>query len=274
MGFTADLNLSTGYQATTIKVMLHTITFTGVDSRTDIRELAKLTQWWANNPSLPNTTLEFGFLINGNPTETRNRFHHPTEMGAFTLSDAGAGVALHLCGLFCREVMLTGWMEHSARFFHKGLLSRPDRIQLNAPKDTLQTALPLAFHRRDKEVMGIRSILQMNNANEAEILRRIVSEEGDYFDLLWDQSGGRGKVLDVQEAVRRMPRTTKKYILPAYAGGIHPGNVAEIVRQLDMHHGPTPYGIDMESGVRDSQDWFDIGKVREVLNNILKNYEV
>lgn len=254
---------------------LSKITFTGADAKTDYPRLMEMIQWWNSVPDSPHSTphpevkLEFAFLINGKPDESRNRFHHPNKATVTALQIAGADVALHVCGGLCREVMEKGWYPISFRRFNPWLESAPERVQLNAPRGTLANALSLSLHARDG--MNIRTVVQMNKGNQEEIMRRVNSPEDDCFDVLYDQSGGHGKGFFMSDAIAAMDQVPDTH-LHGYAGGIGPANVRGIVQQLDAHYGTRPYFIDMESSLRDSDDWFDIRKVQDVLNNILYDY--
>jgi phosphoribosylanthranilate isomerase len=52
-----------------------------------------------------------------------------------------------------------------------------------------------------------------------------------------------------------------------YAGGIHPKNVLTVIERIEAFT-PEPFWIDMETGVRDKDDRFDLARVREVLEKV------
>ena len=74
--------------------------------------------------------------------------------------------------------------------------------------------------------------------------------------LLFDPSGGRG----IEPF--RWP-STPLGVRMGFAGGINPHNVLGVLDDIGLR--PDPFWIDMESGVRDTNDRFDLGRVRAVL---------
>ncbi|MBN8740679.1 MAG: hypothetical protein BGP24_14885 [Lysobacterales bacterium 69-70] len=88
----------------------------------------------------------------------------------------------------------------------------------------------------------------------------IAQARGDTFpadasvEWLYDRSGGNGVA----------PKTWPKHPgrgRVGYAGGINPDNVLDVLRAINCDG---PYWIDMETGVRDAADWFDLDKVQRV----------
>jgi phosphoribosylanthranilate isomerase len=80
---------------------------------------------------------------------------------------------------------------------------------------------------------------------------------GERHGILVDASGGRG--ISPVEWVR--PPTDKRV---GFAGGLGPDNLEqELPRILDVSR----FGdwIDMETGLRDDDDWFDVERARAVL---------
>jgi phosphoribosylanthranilate isomerase len=68
--------------------------------------------------------------------------------------------------------------------------------------------------------------------------------------LLVDQSGGRG--IKPEQWVR--PNTSKPV---GFAGGLGPNNLDAEMRKMPLR--PRSW-VDMESGLRNEQDWFDVTK--------------
>ena len=75
--------------------------------------------------------------------------------------------------------------------------------------------------------------------------------------VLWDNSGGIGRVLDIVA-----PPEDFRYT-PGYSGGINPNNVAEVIGKIEALNLKQDYWIDMETGVR-TEDWFDLDKCEAV----------
>lgn len=57
-----------------------------------------------------------------------------------------------------------------------------------------------------------------------------------------------------------------------YAGGIGPDNVLEVLGDILLANGimDRPTWIDMETGVRDEHDRFDLARVQRVLEQVAK----
>ena len=97
---------------------------------------------------------------------------------------------------------------------------------------------------------------------------KAMDNKRNYVSILFDQSGGRGQILDLSDI------NLNPYIKAGYAGGINPDNVADILMKLfkKTNH---PFWIDVESGVR-TRDYLDLEKVYKLLTNakeVIDNYE-
>ncbi len=60
-------------------------------------------------------------------------------------------------------------------------------------------------------------------------------------------------------------------VLVGYAGGLKPSNIAQQLPLIAAAAGDGPYWIDMESGVRDADDRFDLGKCRAVCEAVYRS---
>ena len=78
----------------------------------------------------------------------------------------------------------------------------------------------------------------------------------DRVSWLFDRSAGTGAVPDSWPAHPGHSRFV------GYAGGLRPDNLAGLLPLLGAGGGP--YWVDMESGVRDAEDRFDVGLCRLV----------
>ncbi len=96
-----------------------------------------------------------------------------------------------------------------------------------------------------------RSILQHNKNNEP-----FIHELPHLVDVLYDASGGHGKVLDTILG----PWYTR---FTGYAGGLGPDNVVAVVQRIQEAN-PLPFYMDMESSLR-TDDRFDLDKAGFVL---------
>lgn len=202
------------------------ITFTGVDEWTDPAELVALSDQYP---------IEWGLLFS--PSRQGVAPRYPKEETIEWFADQiPVRWSAHLCGSAAREVVGT----MASRYAHliKDCFAR---CQINTTDRTVQPTL-LAQWAASLEV---DAILQCRGA----------FPQTSKVDVLFDQSGGRG----VESA--NWPAARGNYFC-GYAGGINPENAASIV--LSLPHGGYRYWIDMESGVRDAQDRFDLTKVRAV----------
>lgn len=160
-------------------------------------------------------------------------------------SQASFDMALsaHLCGKFARDAM-AGFAPRDTSAYA--------RVQINGFKvdpgpclgiDKFRRAVPCA-----EVICQVRA--EADIAEAAEVAARI------HGSLLFDPSGGRGRT------VERWP-SPPAGVCMGYAGGIGPDNVIEVLDAIgDVE---APFWVDMESGVRDEHDQFDIGKVERVL---------
>lgn len=143
--------------------------------------------------------------------------------------------AAHLCGGDAREVIESGKSRHDS------YLAMVNRVQINTADPNIQPSLIAQW----AEAVSLKGILQCRGQ-----FPKISA-----VDVLFDASGGRGIV----------PATWPK--APAgqfvgYAGGLSPSNVAEAVSKISAL--ANNYWIDMETGVRDANDRFDLNLCRQV----------
>ena len=232
--------------------MLTTVTITGADDRVDPWELARLSEEFPH--------VEWGVLIStgraGTPRYPSTRWiRRLNEM--LRHREMSMSCAAHLCGKVARD--LAEGDEHEgavAEFFLTS--SRFDRAQLNnvAPMSTEGFARLAA--RLDQEI-----ILQAKSEDALPTAwehARAVLAAGGRASVLFDPSGGRGL-----EPFRWPPPFCYDEVQMGYAGGIGPDNVEEVVGEILMGGPSENFWIDMESGVRDEEDRFDLGRVRAVL---------
>lgn len=225
-------------------------TLTGVEDSTDINALFDLAAEF--------TFVEWGVLLAGNRAGS-GRF--PTWRWLDRLvsrMDAHPGAAnfsLHLCGpnaqsfLFSPRSGVTGEM---AKHF--------PRIQLNFFSRNYQTADIARAIQSVAETT--RVITQHSRANEKLGLALLPFELRNH-DILFDQSGGRGKLPgewpSIADELRGIPH--------GYSGGLGPDNVALEV-PLILRRAGQPVSIDMEGRMRSPSDCFDLNLARQVLESV------
>lgn len=200
------------------------ITFTGVDEFTDIADMVELSRAYP---------IEWGVLFS--PKRQGSGRYPPM----FTIKRVAAELEIrlsaHLCGADAREVIEHGESRHDTLLAHAF-----DRAQINTADPHLQPSMIAQWGRRRE----LRAILQCRGP----------FPDVDVVDVLFDASGGRG--ISPSDWPKGLPG------LCGYAGGLNPDNVAAAVDTISQR--AERYWIDMETGVRDEQDRFDLGKCRAV----------
>lgn len=201
------------------------ITFTGVDERTSIGEMADLAQQYP---------IEWGVLFSQTRQGADNRY--PDHDFIERLLATEMRFSAHLCGQYARFIMDGREISQPVR------LDAFSRIQVNHPDPDPNRILKIKTQTGTIRA-GVRRIGQCNR----EVFPQITA-----VDWLFDKSGGTGVSPDF------WPRHPGRRV--GYAGGIGPDNVLAVLKAI----GATgPYWIDMETKVRTS-DRFDLGLCREV----------
>jgi hypothetical protein len=172
----------------------------------------------------------------------------------------------HLCGELSRFAYEDGELD----CLH-GLEKAFRRFQLNGFKvgsttvDALERFMGTVAR---SEVMYSRPrveiILQANNDTApvfAVVARRLSDDDGRMVSILDDSSMGRGLA---PEGARTLPPSG---VQMGYAGGITRENVESVLVKISGLDGggQKPFWIDLESGARDEEGRFDLGRVRDIL---------
>lgn len=168
---------------------------------------------------------------------------------------ASMKLSAHLCGRYARQVVVEGknpWEKDlgaaSAAPFR--------RVQLNVSNmDTEPTKRVLECMTRR---FGYDQLIIQAKPERLEIWQAISGREGLRPGLLFDSSGGRGKT------PQKWPAAVPNAYC-GYAGGLGPHNLDSQLQLIERAAGRARVWVDMESGVRDDQDAFDLGKVRRAL---------
>lgn len=218
------------------------ITFTGVDSKTDIKALIEIQKQYP--------IVEFGILTSYHWFENGNRYLDPRLFRFFT--NANLNLALHICGFAAHDAACEDWSE--IHYLSWGNYRWFRRIQLNIAGrgDNPEYVQPSPW---ENEI-----IIQQKDINNLDLFYETQESWPKWckekLSVLLDASGGQGKDTELQ-------------ILDAdwkvgYAGGFNPDNVGNKLSFLEENIHKGEYWIDMESGVR-TDDWFDVDKVVKVL---------
>ena len=218
------------------------ITFTGVDSRTDISELLRIRDKYP--------LVEFGVLLSEKWAENGNRYFNPDDF--YKLTKLGLRLSGHLCGSLARGTVKDGF--NKLEEFCGGYLEIFQRVQLNiAPYRNIVDKISFDYVPQTLDEI----IIQQRKPNDCELFMK--SELPHYCSMLLDASGGRGIDTEVL--------TMKSDYKIGYAGGFNPENTAKKLEYLLNDENVGDFWIDMESGVR-TDDWFDTKKVEQVLESI------
>ena len=228
------------------------ITFTGVDEHTNLHDLARLWERYRR--------VEFAVLAGTHTLwthrygKTQGKPRFPSRATIAALAGVAAGLdtsaALHLCGQFSRQV-------NAGRYEDSVDLARGfTRVQVNAHEDDYDLD---AIHGFAQALGPDRTVIVQYRGNV-----RPLPPDGLAF--LVDRSGGRGIKDFANWPAPLGPRV-------GYAGGITPHNIGHAFETIEtikaaLVDAPRSWidsiWIDMETGVRDSSDRFDLARVANV----------
>lgn len=210
------------------------VTLTGVDRKTDLKSLPKY--------------CEIGLLLSA--TNTGNRYFNEIEIFEVARDVSKTHhVAIHVCGQVAKDKLFSDkdYLSEACRY--------AGRIQVNG----IVGSADLHYLCRHRHGLGI--ITQHTKMNQHLIYNDNVSHQ-----VLVDASGGRGVLPDKWTR----PDTIKRV---GFAGGLSPDNLfgeLNLIEKVAFE----PYWVDMESSLRDENDWFDVSKADEVMSEFgrwLKN---
>lgn len=225
------------------------VTFTGIDSKTELIDLIELQKEYP--------IAEFGILTSYNWFDNGNRYPDLLSLLDELSKYKSSRLSLHLCGRAAVDAANGYWENIEEKLTHN-LLCLFKRCQLNISDKNFNSNsyvhLPL--------IIGQEIIIQQKNINNLDIFDKTQSyyfndKNNNCFSVLLDASGGRGIDTPIE-----IPNGDWKV---GFAGGITPDNVEEKLNYL-LHYdfSEREFWIDMESGVR-TDDWFDLNKVEKVL---------
>ena len=233
------------------------LTFTGVDSQTDLGRLIAIQQQYPK--------VEFGVLIGSRTDEFDDHGIFPNKTVVRTFRDhcinAGTKAAVHLCGNWSRAVVKG--MSHFRGIPWQMLIGMSrnfQRVQINQPSSANMSGNSQQIIDFTEEVVNgtderaEKVILQHRETFES------VPILHDSIEYLFDKSGGAGTQSFSQwpfpSALRRS----------GYAGGLGPDNIHRALTFAEKHS-DFPMWFDMESGVR-KDGWFDLDAVEDVCRQV------
>jgi phosphoribosylanthranilate isomerase len=210
------------------------ITLSGIDEKTDLKFLSSNFNY--------SSKVEFAILLSAKP-DGRNRYPSLDWIREAIKTDLK--FAVHLCGGDARKNALNG--EYNDILKSKNV----DRIQVNGKVsiEELKTFCNMLYNSiiitqdcpSNKELANIPYSPHMPNNRH----------------ILIDGSGGNGIVRENWD----LPSHLSQCSLPiGFAGGLGPDNLSEILPKIKankLYHSPW---VDMETKLRDENDWFDISK--------------
>lgn len=198
---------------------LSTITLTGVDEQTNLSDLKAFVEEYPE--------VEIGILYTQTPSG-RNRYPS-REWILEALKIITDRAALHICGGRARHELvnneLLDLVRHVSRVQVNGVVSREEMLDLS-----LQVPILITQHMEANKEL-----------------------ENFYFrnpQILIDSSGGRG----IKPETYTVPKTSLPFGL---AGGLGPNNLYEEMVKFAQLCNPGGW-VDMESSLRDENDWFDL----------------
>lgn len=200
------------------------ITFTGADSYTNQIRMRAIQ---SVHP------VEWGILFSPSKQGKNNRY--PDIYTINTMIKRQLNLAAHICGKYS-ELIMVG-QDPNLPINLKDF----NRAQINHGKPNAASIMD--FSNRNNH---IPCIAQWRNGEH-------FPERFGTHSWLYDCSGGNG-ILPEQYP------PGPNYMV-GYAGGINPDNVLDVLEKIDAKY---PFWIDMETGVRDDNDQFDLNKVEQV----------
>lgn len=220
------------------------VTFTGLDQKTDLKRARELQEKYP---------IEWGLLYS--LTRTDNRYCSPDFIASEQVKELPSH-AVHLCGVAARWAM--NWDK--VRESHIVRLTRnAARVQINARENIYRHEGLVAFSEYKPTIRQWRAS------------RFVCLKEKNLF-LLYDRSGGRGIA---PAHLKDWPAPPSGMFLEhvpgqavGYAGGFGPGLVRPFIENFMSQFPTADYWIDMESGVRDRKDLFDLDKCQQVCEEI------
>lgn len=217
------------------------ITFTGIDSKTDIEALQEIQRQYP--------IAEFGVLTSYHWHENGNRYLDPQLL--CNLRGRKLNLALHICGSAAHDAAGGYW--NRIRFHTQDCMWFFNRVQLNVANRTDNPRRMASTPNRKTEL-----IIQQrpNDTVLYENSKWLGCDEDGGVSMLLDASGGLG----IDTPITLYPSDGKI----GYAGGFNSDNVGNKLAYLMENVRQGEFWIDMESGVR-TDDWFDLDKVRRVL---------
>jgi hypothetical protein len=222
---------------------LDKVTITGADNAVDQAELIRLQEKYP--------FLEWGILFN---TSKEGQSRYPDYEWIDSFCRTPGSRSAHFCGYYSKSVL----EKQNFDLLQLAISRKFQRIQLNYNFShggtwRLQPLWDWCYSHPE-----IKIILLWNKSNHAAIMTYCNSGMPENINLLYDSSGGRGRVIE------KIQSPFSCYT--GYSGGLAPHNLKSFLEGVKNHQGHEDVSVwcDMETGVRTNGE-FDLVKVEEVL---------
>lgn len=243
--------------------MLHNfnVTLTGVDSNTDIKRLFALSKQYP--------FVEWGVLYSPTRCESGIEHRYPSRKWIYDFVDEiitsriDLNVAFHLCGKavaeFVKRTDDSSWMYNLVQELRLTQTDIGVRYQLNFNKKFMDFTEQQLVNCVKEE---FDTVITAHNKTNASISSLPFPEN---HHVLYDGSGGRGI-----GPVNWKPPIANKFC--GYAGGLGPDNVVQELEKI-LKFFPTLaemplFWLDMETKIRNMDDWLDLNKCEAVLKAV------
>lgn len=227
---------------------LELISFVGIDENTNLEEL-----WNLNCP----VTCEFSVLFSDERSVKKFVRYPSYDFCKKFLQNKNVTdkkLSIHLCGSSVER-----YLSQDKDMIE--LCEFANRIQLNFNINNYQDYELLSKRILDVTNLYNHTVILQKNASKNKFLEHFLNKKPNNCNLLYDSSGGFGRVISTVEA------PLKEYFT-GYAGGLNPENVKSIVDLIENSNvNNNKYYIDMESGIREN-NIFCLKKCAEVIKNI------
>lgn len=239
------------------------IAFAGIDEKTSVMDLQKLYEDYQGK-------VVFGFLFSKSMLEKGDSKRYPNPVILKRYKNSGLNLSLHVCGRVARDI----WKNNDWSVLEKEMgsyLPMFSSIQLNVGGLRTPSYIYTGFNEgkwalspppNNQEVI-IQQTLNNPSVWDSYHISNVEDIENNMCFLL-DNSGGRG----IREPLETTLTGVSKL---GYAGGITVNNCLEVKEesQLWSDIAVHDYYLDLESGCRDSRDWFSVGKCRQICEQCL-----
>jgi hypothetical protein len=221
---------------------LSRVTITGADDLVEPSELLRLSRLYPE--------VEWAILFSLT-RQGQSRYPSLEWVGRFleAIGNERVKLAAHLCGRYVRELRNNNFLFEYVDAFERIQLNLTDHdyltMDLQALHDLLSTYKPSFILRCERPFVRHEEIGKLSRP----------------FEVLYDVSGGRGKV----------PKAWAKPvegIRCGEAGGLNPDNIVEQLKAMEEVVGDATIWIDVESGVRKEADRFCIEKTENFLERV------